>query len=222
LTKLVEKYEIIYNNFEMVKNVIFTRKVQEEQIHRYILYYAEFLYHAYSKIEKASPRKNEKITISISDEDLRMKKSKNTLEILNYFYRRLNCYDNEQEALMTKILFDIMKKIMNNRKNELNLIEIKHQYLKMSSKISKLYELYPVLVDYMENDKYTELVRHVFKLSEKDNYSLISLDELQTIKNQFCDYDFKTYSHLHLLALTVVINYLINFKLFNLLRIKKF
>jgi hypothetical protein len=151
-----------------------------------------------------------------------MKRSTNTLDILNNFYRKLNCYDNEQEAFMTKILFDIMRKIMNNRKNELYLIEIKYQYQKISSKISKLYEIYPVLVQYMENDQYTELVKHVLNLKEKNEYSLISLEELQTIKNQFCDYDFKTYSHLHLIVLSILINYLINFKLFNLLRIKKF
>ena len=222
MTYLLLKYERIYEEFELIKDVIFTNKIKEEMIHKYLAFYAELVYFASKNVHTKTNHKITKIKIKLTNQNQIEKKSRNTLEILNFFYRKLNCYSNPKEQFFFNLKFDILRKLMKKRKNELFLNEIKFQSLLISNKNSKLYEFYPILYEFMDNDQFTEFIKNVMMIDNKIPYSLISYEELNAIKNRFCDYDFKSFSKLNITVLSFTLSYMLNFSLFNLLKLKKF
>ena len=221
LSNLLLKYEMIYEKFDEIKDYIFTKKIQEEMIHKYIFNYAKLVYSASKKLNREKQFKK-KLKIKITNQDEIEKKSKNTLEILNFFYRKLDCYDNPRQQFLFNIKFDILRKLMNHRENELFFKEIKLQSFLISQKNSKLYEFYPILYDLIDENQLSEMIKNIMIIDKKNIYSLISNQELSEIKNRMCDYDFQSNSKILLSIIWITICYCMNFSLFNLLKLKKF
>ena len=201
--------------------VLWLMMIQEEMIHKYIFNYAKLVYSASKKLNSEKQFKK-KLKIKITNQDEIEKKSKNTLEILNFFYRKLDCYDNPRQQFLFNIKFDILRKLMNHRENELFFKEIKLQSFLISQKNSKLYEFYPILYDLIDENQLSEMIKNIMIIDKKNLYSLISNEELSEIKNRMCDYDFQSNSKILLSIIWITICYCMNFSLFNLMKLKKF